>query len=282
MTTKTFALDVGGTVQGTVDRSVAIGLKVLMFAAILAIGWVVAKLLRRLTGRILDRLRFDALAVRSGVARWTGRYRAGELAARFVYHAVVLFVAQAGFSVFGPNPVSDLISGILRWLPKAFVALVLVVVAASIGRAGYEIVDGALGRLPYGPILARTSQVIISALGAVAALNQIGVATTVTEPVLITVLATVGGILVVGLGGGLIQPMRHRWERLLTRAQADSARLRTPSAGTFVQPAYQAKVATPGQDLQRPPARPAEPAPASEPAPTATAAPAVRPPGSVL
>src|SRR6266702_156061 len=243
MTTKTFALDVGGTVQGTVDRSVAIGLKVLMFAAILAIGWVVAKLLRRLTGRILDRLRFDALAVRSGVARWTGRYRAGELAARFVYHAVVLFAAQAGFSVFGPNPVSDLISGILRWLPKAFVALVLVVVAA---------------------------------------LNQIGVATTVTEPVLVTVLATVGGILVVGLGGGLIQPMRHRWERLLTRAQADSARLGTPSAGTFVQPAYQAKVATPGQDLQRPPARPAEPAPASEPAPTATAAPAVRPPGSVL
>src|SRR2546426_703263 len=80
---------------------------------------------------------------------------------------------------------------------RAFVALVTVGAAASIGGGVYASVGGALGRLPYGPVLARTTQVIVSALGVIAALNQIGVATTVTEPVLITVLATIGGILVV-------------------------------------------------------------------------------------
>jgi hypothetical protein len=184
---------------------------------------------------------------------------------------------------------------------------VIVVVAASIARALHDIVDGALGRLPYGPGLARTVQVVVAAFGVIAALNQVGVATTVTEPVLVTVLATTGGILVVGLGGGLVQPMRYRWERLLDRAEADRTRHRTagPTAPTPArtppapaqpahqpQPAYQAWLTTPAQNLQRP-VRTAGSAPASSPpAPTPirppgatapTAAPArVRTPGSVL
>ena len=47
-------------------------------------------------------------------------------------------------------------------------------------------------------------------------------ATTVTTPVLITVLATVGGILVIGVGGGLIAPMAKRWEGWLARAEQES------------------------------------------------------------
>jgi hypothetical protein len=38
------------------------------------------------------------------------------------------------------------------------------------------------------------------------------------------VLATVGGILIVGVGGGLIGPMRHRWERILDRAEQEAPR----------------------------------------------------------
>ena len=51
--------------------------------------------------------------------------------------------------------------------------------------------------------------------GIIAALNQLGIANSVTLPVLITVLATIGGILVVGVGGGLIRPMQERWQRWL-------------------------------------------------------------------
>ena len=48
----------------------------------------------------------------------------------------------------------------------------------------------------------------------IAALNQVGIATTVTQPVLIAVLATVAGILIVGVGGGLVRPMQQRWDAL--------------------------------------------------------------------
>lgn len=42
------------------------------------------------------------------------------------------------------------------------------------------------------------------------------------NPMLTTVLATVGGILVVvGVGGGLIVPMRARWAKVLDRAEQE-------------------------------------------------------------
>jgi hypothetical protein len=69
--------------------------------------------------------------------------------------------------------------------------------------------------------------VFVLALGVIAALNQIGVATTVTAPVLIAVLATVGGVIVVGVGGGMVRPMQQRWERWLNRAEEEFPNART-------------------------------------------------------
>ena len=111
----------------------------------------------------------------------------------------------------------------IAWLPRAFVAIVIVVVAAAIANAVKDIISGALGGLSYGRVLATIASVFILGLGVIAALNQIGVATAVTTPVLIAVLATVGGILVVGVGGGLIRPMQSRWESWLTRRRAGVA-----------------------------------------------------------
>jgi hypothetical protein len=71
-------------------------------------------------------------------------------------------------------------------------------------------------------VVANVAAVFITALGVIAALSQIGIAIAVTLPVLITVLATVGGILVVGVGGGLITPMRQRWERWLDHAEQEA------------------------------------------------------------
>ena len=48
--------------------------------------------------------------------------------------------------------------------------------------------------------------------GIIAALGKINIATTVTTPVLVTVLATIGGVIVVGFGGGLIKPAQQRWD----------------------------------------------------------------------
>lgn len=39
---------------------------------------------------------------------------------------------------------------------------------------------------------------------------------------LITVLATIGAILAIGVGGGLVRPMQDRWERMLNAAERET------------------------------------------------------------
>ncbi|MGQ5264573.1 mechanosensitive ion channel family protein [Micromonospora sp. ZYX-F-536] len=210
---------------GDALRSVMLFLpKAVAFLAILVAGWLIAKAVLKIVQKVLERVGFDRAVERGGVRRALSRsrYDASDIVAKLVYYAVLLFTLQLAFGIWGPNPISDLIASVVGWLPRAFVAIVIVVVAAAIANAVKDIVSGALGGLSYGRVLATIASVFILGLGVIAALNQIGVATAVTTPVLIAVLATIGGILVVGVGGGLIRPMQSRWESWLTRAEQES------------------------------------------------------------
>ncbi|MFF3854486.1 hypothetical protein [Micromonospora sp. NPDC002575] len=194
------------------------------FVAILAVGWLVAKAVVRVVGRVLERVGFDRAVERGGIkaALARSRYDASDIVAKLAYYGVLLVTLHLAFGLWGPNPVSDLIAVVVAWLPRAFVAIVIVVVAAAIARAVRDIISSALGGLSYGRVLAGVASVFIVGLGVIAALNQVGVATAVTTPVLVAVLATVGGILVVGVGGGLVRPMQSRWESWLSRAERES------------------------------------------------------------
>jgi hypothetical protein len=197
--------------------------KLVAFLVILLIGWLVAKLLRTAVVKGLHKVRFDRAVERGGIgqALSRSRYDASGLVAQIVYYAILLIALEIGFGVFGPNPVSDLLTRIVSWLPLAIVAIIIVVVAAAIARAVKDLISAALGGVSYGRVLANIASIAIIALGVIAALNQMGIATTVTTPVLIAALATVGGVIVVGVGGGLIRPMQQRWERWLDRAERE-------------------------------------------------------------
>jgi hypothetical protein len=170
--------------------------------------------------------------------------------------------------------VSGLIARGIAWLPRLFVAVIIVVAAAAIAGWVKENISSAFGGLAYGRALATGAQVIVLVLGIIAALNQVDIASSVVTPVLWAFLFAVTGILVVGVGGGLIKPMQHRWERMLNRAETESTiaaervranRARAASArestmerdrnapGGFDQPAYGGSMPS---DTQ-PPATPA-------------------------
>lgn len=202
--------------------------KLLGFLVILVVGWIIAKAVEKIVDKVLERVGFDRLVERGGIRRMLERskYDASDLLGRLAFYAILLIALQMGFGVFGPNPVSNLISGIVAWLPRAAVAILIVVVAAAIAHAVSDLVRNALGGLSYGPMLGRIAAVFIWGIGIVAALNQIGVATTVTTPVLIAVLATLGGILVVGVGGGLVRPMQQRWESWLSGLEEEMPAVR--------------------------------------------------------
>ncbi|MGN9813205.1 mechanosensitive ion channel family protein [Micromonospora sp. BQ11] len=198
--------------------------RAIAFIAILVVGWLIARAVLKIVDAALERVNFDRAVERGGIKRALERtkYDASDILAKLAYYTVLLFTLQFAFGVWGPNAISDLISGVVAWLPRAFVAIIIVVVAAAIANAVRDLVTGALGGLAYGKILADLVAVFILALGVIAALNQVGIATSVTTPVLITVLATVAGILIVGVGGGLVKPMQSRWDGWLNRMAEES------------------------------------------------------------
>ena len=201
--------------------------KFVAFLVILLVGWFIAKAIGKAVDKVLDRVGFDRAVERGGIKK---------ALARSQYDALLLFVLQLAFGVFGPNPISDLITGVIAFLPKAIVAIIIIVVASAIAAAVRELISSTLGGLSYGRVLANIASVFILGLGIIAALNQVGIATTVTTPVLIAVLATIAGVLIVGVGGGLVRPMQSRWEQYLERMSHESERVRAqvqqaPSVG---------------------------------------------------
>ncbi|NUW38977.1 mechanosensitive ion channel family protein [Nonomuraea rhodomycinica] len=202
--------------------------RLVAFIVILVVGWLIAKGLAKVADKILERVGFDRAVQRSGMGRVMerSRYDASTLVAKIIYYAIILVTLQIAFSVFGPNPISALLTGVVAWLPKAIVAIIIVVVAGAIAAAVRDLLTSMLGGLSYGRWIATAASVFIWALGIIAALNQIGVATTVTTPVLITVLATIGAILAIGVGGGMVRPMQERWDRWLARMESQAPQAR--------------------------------------------------------
>ena len=245
--------------------------KLVAFLLILIIGLIVAKLIATAVDKILERVGFDRAVERGGVKRALAhsQYDASSIAGKIVYYALVLFVLQLAFGVFGPNPISVLLTGVIAFLPKLFVALLIVVVASAIAAAVRDLLSNTLSGLSYGRMLANLASVFILGLGIIAALNQVGIALTVTLPVLVAILGTIGGILVVGVGGGLIKPMQGRWEDYLTKADEerrtirdqvrshdDPARQRYPdqpgTAAHYTDPSRQSSAPSPSDYQQRP------------------------------
>lgn len=216
-------IDWNDSFQGMVSDVVDILPKVLLFLVILIVGWIIAKLLEKAVDAILERVGFDRLVERGGAGRMMAHsgYDPSSLAAKLVYLAALIITLQLAFGVFGPNPISDLLASIVAWLPLAFVAIIIMVIAIYLAGIVRDIVQGSLGSTSYGRFLAMAAYVVIIALGVIAALGQMGVAVIITGPILIAVLATIGGIAVVGLGGGLVVPMQRRWERILGNAEEE-------------------------------------------------------------
>jgi hypothetical protein len=216
-------MNIGDAWNSVVGTVISWAPKVGVFLIILVIGWLIAAGLRRLVKVALERLNFDRAVERGGVKRALSRsrYDASGIVAALVYYAILLVALQLAFGAFGPNPISAVLGAIVAWLPRAIVAVIIVVVVSAVANAVGDLMAGALGGLSFGRFLARLVQAVIVGLGVIAALNQIGVATTVTTPVLVTVLATAGGVIVVGVGGGLLRPMQKRWDRWLNQAETE-------------------------------------------------------------
>ncbi len=193
--------------------------KFLGFLVILLVGYFIAKSIGKIVDKALERVGFDNAVERGGIkqALSKSKYDASDIVSKVVFWTLFLFVLQMAFGVFGANPVSDLITSVIAFLPKVVVAIVIVVVASAIAAGVKELVGNALGGLSYGQPLATAASIAILVLGAFAALNQLEIAPAIVNGLFYAILAVVVGSAIVAIGGGGIVPMRSRWESALSK-----------------------------------------------------------------
>ena len=208
--------------------------KLLGFLAILIIGYFVAKLIAKVVDKVLERIGFDRAVEKGGLRKALAKsqYDPSDILAKIVFYTLFLFVLQMAFGVFGDNPISELIQSVIAYLPKVFVAIIIIVVASAIATAVRELIVATLGGLSYGKMLGTIAGVAILALGVFAALSQLEVAEAVILPVLYTILAVIGGSAIIAIGGGGIQPMRTRWENALNTYDQEKENVKTEVQNT--------------------------------------------------
>ena len=207
--------------------------KFLAFLLILGIGYFVAKAIEKVLDAILERVGFDRLVERGGVRTALSRSSldASSILARIVFYIAFLLVLQLAFSVFGPNPITDLLEGIIAFLPKLFVAVLIVVITAAVAAGAKTVIESVLGGLSYGRMMALIAAGAMWFVGVAAALNEIEVAPEIVNGLFYGVLALVVGIGIVAIGGGGVQPMRERWQRALARVDEEGPRLKREAKG---------------------------------------------------
>ncbi len=123
--------------------------KLLLFLAILIIGYFIAKLIGRVVDKLLERVGFDRWVERGAVKRALDRSKwdASGILGMIVFYFIMLFTLQVAFGIFGPNPVSDLLARFVLYIPNIFAAAVIIVLAGAIATAVRQVIPASLGGL---------------------------------------------------------------------------------------------------------------------------------------
>jgi Mechanosensitive ion channel, conserved TM helix len=208
--------------------------KLIGFLLILIVGYFIARLLAKVIDGILERVGFDRMVEKGGVGRALAstRYDASDIVGKLVFYTLFLFVLQLAFGVFGPNPVSDLIKGVIAYLPNLLVAIIIIVIGAAIAAAVKDIVSAALGALSYGRTLAMIASSAILVVAVFAALDQLLIAPAIVTGLFYALLAIVVGSSIVSIGGGGIKTMSRYWERAAQRAEVESSSIKQQAQGS--------------------------------------------------
>jgi Conserved TM helix len=214
------AVDFQGGVTSAWSNVVTFVPKLAAAVLIIVVGYLVARVAASVLNKVLERVGFDRAVERGGVKQALARskYDPSDVTAKLAFWLLLLVTLQVAFGVFGPNPVSDLLSGLIAYLPNVLVAIVVVVVAAAVAKATTELLSSLLSGVAGGQVMANGAGVAVLVFGAFAALDQLQVAPRVVTGLWYAILAVVVGSAVVAVGGGGIRTMQRYWERATTTA----------------------------------------------------------------
>jgi hypothetical protein len=183
--------------------------RIIGFLLVLIVGWIISSLLARGVEALLHAVKFNDLARRSGFADFVQKMGVRDdssgVIASIVKWFVRLITLVVAFDTLGLPAVSNVLQQLLLWLPNLVVALVVLVIGGLAANALSQLVRGASDEAGFSnpEMLATVTRVAVWAFTVVVAVNQLGIATTLINTLLIGVVGafTIAFGLAFGLGG---------------------------------------------------------------------------------
>jgi hypothetical protein len=201
------AVDIGNSVQQGLNSLIGFLPRLLGFLIIVAIGWIVAKVVKTALTKVLQKVGLDH-ALHSGHA---GQYvdkvapntSPSRLIGSIAYWFIFLGALAIAVSQLGIPALNNFVAAIGAYLPNIIAAILIFVIAGAIAAAVGGLVARTMGDTPTGKIVGSVVPVLVMAIATFMILNQLQIA---TEIVTITYAALIGGVflamaLAFGLGG---------------------------------------------------------------------------------
>jgi hypothetical protein len=193
---------------------------VLAMLFLIAVGFIVGWLVRKVLARTLAAFGVNRLAARTGItellARGEVRATPSDVMATTAYWLVVLSFAMAGLMALDTRPTTDFVSAVFVFLPRLLAAVLILVVGALAGNVAAQatLVAAVNSRIEGAGLLARGVRLAVTIVAGAMALSQLGLA---IEIVVATFSILFGGVvlalaLAFGIGGrDLAKQFLERW-----------------------------------------------------------------------
>ena len=184
-----------------------------IFAALIIVilGWIVAALVARGLARLLRVVRFNELGKRAGIEQFLEHAHikldpAGALATLIKWFIILIFLVAAANTLGWPQ-VSQFLNQILIYLPNVAVAVIILVVGLALAGFIRDMVRGAVTSAgtaeQSADVIAAAVYWLFAIITTLTALNQLGIAITLSETLYVAIFGSISAILALafGLGG---------------------------------------------------------------------------------
>ena len=200
-------VNIGDSLQQGLDAFFGFLPNLLGFLVILLIGWIIAKVVRTVVNKLLDKVGVDK-ALHSGQ---TGQYvekvspgaSPSKLIGSIAFWFLFLGAVSLAVSALKIPALTTFVSAIYGYLPNVIAAVIIFVIAGAIAGAVAGLVTRTMGDTPTGKLVASIVPLLIMAIATFMILNQLQIApaiVTITYAVLLGSLG-LGMALAFGLGG---------------------------------------------------------------------------------
>lgn len=201
------AVSIGDSLQQGFNAFFAFLPSLLAFLVILAIGFVIAKVVKAAIGKGLEKAGMDKALHSSSAGEYVEKVSPGaspsRAVARVVFFLVFAFFAFSAIGALQIPALTTFMNQVLAYLPNVIAAIAIFVIAAAIAGAVGGGVAKLMGDTPTGKVIASVVPALILVIAGFMILEQLQIA---PEIVRIAFAATIGALalglaLAFGLGG---------------------------------------------------------------------------------